>query len=71
MEDRAKLSLDPDDERLWAVVRHMFFVSGLSLRGVVDELVSMQVFDGRGHAFPRSHVWTIVHLDRAAIPKLQ
>jgi hypothetical protein len=69
--DRAKLSLDPDDERLWGVVRHMFFVGGLSLRQVVDELVSMQVFDWRGDAFPRSLVWTIVHFDRAGIQKVQ
>jgi hypothetical protein len=55
-----KLALDPDDERLCAVVRHMHLVGGLPMRAIVEELKAMGFVDRRGQPFPLSHVWGIL-----------
>jgi hypothetical protein len=58
---RSKLELDPDDERLVAVVRHMHLVRRFPMRGIVAELEAMGLVDSRGRPFPLSLVWTIVY----------
>ncbi len=66
---RPHLELDPDDERLVAVVRHMHFFGGLPMRRIVAELEAMGFVDPRGRPFPLSLVWSIVHTFRRTPPK--
>jgi hypothetical protein len=57
---RSKIQVDPDDETLTALVRHLYVVLGLSMRQIVAELEALELVDPRGQPFPLSLVWTIV-----------
>jgi hypothetical protein len=57
---RSKIEVDPDDEALTALVRHLHVVLGLPMRQIVAELEAMGLVDPRGQPLPLSLVWTIL-----------
>jgi hypothetical protein len=59
--DRSKLVLDPAEQRLLSVVRHMYLVERLPMRGIVDRLRKMGVVNRRGRPFGLSGVWEMIH----------
>jgi hypothetical protein len=59
--DRSKLVLDPDEQRLLAVVRHLYLVERLPMRTIVDRLRQMRVVNRRGRPFGLSGVWEMIH----------
>lgn len=59
--DRSKLVLDPEEQRLLSVVRHMYLVERLPMRGIVDRLRKMGVVNRRGRPFGLSGVWEMIH----------
>jgi hypothetical protein len=64
--DRSKLVKNPDEQRVIAMVRHMFFIRRLTMRGIVAELQAVGVTNRRGNAFPLSRVCEILHMDGKA-----
>ncbi len=62
--DRSKLVKNPDEQRVIAMVRHMYFIRRLPMRQIVEELASLGVVNRRGNAFPLSRVCEILHSDR-------
>jgi hypothetical protein len=56
---RPMLEVEPEDERLVAIVRHMA-VQGLSQRQIVGELQALGISDCRGDPIPLSVVWGIL-----------
>jgi hypothetical protein len=62
----SRFQLDPESERLRAVVRHLHFFGGLSIREIVGELRAMGLVDRRGQPFPMSRVWTILRARQSA-----
>jgi hypothetical protein len=65
--DRRWLVKDPDERRVIAVVRHMFFVQRMTMRAIVRELEKMGVRNRRGTPYVLSRVHAILH-DRGDIP---
>jgi hypothetical protein len=59
--DRSKLVLDPDEQRLLSVVRHMYLVERLPMRGIVERLRKMGIVNRRGRPFGLSGVWEMIH----------
>lgn len=59
--DRSKLVLDPEEQRLLSVVRHMYLVERLPMRGIVERLRKMGVINRRGRPFGLSGVWEMIH----------
>jgi hypothetical protein len=59
--DRSRLVLDPEEQRLLSVVRHMYLVERLPMRGIVDRLRKMGVVNRRGRPFGLSGVWEMIH----------
>jgi hypothetical protein len=59
--DRSRLVLDPAEQRLLSVVRHMYLVERLPMRGIVDRLRKMGVVNRRGRPFGLSGVWEMIH----------
>jgi hypothetical protein len=59
--DRSKLVLDPEEQRLLSVVRHMYLVERLPMRGIVDRLRKMGIVNRRGRPFGLSGVWEMIH----------
>jgi hypothetical protein len=59
--DRSKLVVDADEQRVVAVVRHMYFVERLAMREIVERLRSMGVVNRRGNAFGLTSVHYIIH----------
>ncbi|HEY1697724.1 MAG TPA: hypothetical protein VGG39_36440 [Polyangiaceae bacterium] len=59
--DRSRLVLDPEEQRLLAVVRHMYLVERLPMRGIVERLRKMGIVNRRGSAFGLSGVWEMIH----------
>lgn len=66
--DRSKLILDPDEQRLLAVVRHMYFIERIPMRQIVENLREMGVINRRGRPFTLSGVWSMIH-QRADKPR--
>src|SRR5258708_32185242 len=66
--DRSKLVMNGDEQRIIAVVRHMYFVKRLPMRDVVAELREMGIVNRRGKPFGLSRVFEMVH-DKAKTPK--
>jgi hypothetical protein len=60
-EDRSRLVMDEDEQRLLSVVRHMYLVERLPMRGVVDRLRKMGIRNRRGRPFGLSGVWEMIH----------
>jgi hypothetical protein len=59
--DRSKLVLDPEEQRLLSVVRHLYMVERLPMRAVVERLRKMGVVNRRGRPFGLSGVWEMIH----------
>jgi hypothetical protein len=59
--DRSKLVLDSDEQRVLAVVRHLYLVERLPMRGIVERLRKMGVMNRRGRPFGLSGVWEMIH----------
>jgi hypothetical protein len=59
--DRSRLVLDSDEQRLVAVVRHMYFIERVDMRTIVTRLDEMGVVNRRGRPFGLSSVWGIIH----------
>jgi hypothetical protein len=59
--DRSKLVLDPDEQRLLSVVRHMYLAERLPMRDIVARLRSMRIVNRRGRPFGLSSVWEMIH----------
>ena len=59
--DRSRLIIDKDEQRLLAVVRHMYFAERINMRQIVQRLAEMGVVNRRGRPFSLSAVWTIIH----------
>ncbi len=66
--DRSKLVKNPDEQRIMAMVRHMYFIRRLPMREIVAELTALRVLNRRGHAFPLSRVCEILHADKRPPP---
>jgi len=66
--DRSRLVLDGNEQRILAVVRHMYFVKRLPMRDIVAELREMGIVNRRGKPFGLSRVFEIVH-DKGKPPK--
>jgi hypothetical protein len=62
--DRSKLVRNSEEQRIIAMVRHMFFIRRLTMREIVSELQELGVTNRRGNAFPLSRVCEILHMDR-------
>ena len=67
--DRSKLVRNPDEQRVIAMVRHMYFIRRLPMRDIVDEMKAMGVVNRRGSAFPLSRVCEILHTGKKAPPE--
>jgi hypothetical protein len=67
--DRSKLVRDPDEQRITAMVRHMYFIRRLPMREIVAELKKLGVVNRRGNAFPLSRVCEILHTDKKPPPE--
>jgi hypothetical protein len=59
--DRSKLVLDPEEQRLLSVVRHMYLAERLPMRAIVERLRKMRVVNRRGRPFGLSGVWEMIH----------
>jgi hypothetical protein len=59
--DRSMLVLDPDEQRLLSVVRHLYLVERIPMRGIVERLRRMGVVNRRGRPFGLSSVWEMIH----------
>jgi len=59
--DRSRLVEDREEQRVRSVIRHMYFVGRVPMREIVKRLKEMGVRNRRGHAFPLSRVFEIVH----------
>ena len=58
--DRSKLVRNAGEQRVIAVMRHMYFIRRLPMREVVAELALMGVVNRRGKAFQLSRVCEIL-----------
>src|SRR5262245_52362245 len=59
--DRSRLVVNGDEQRVIAVVRHMYFAKRVPMREVVKHLKDMGVVNRRGRAFGLSSVWEMIH----------
>jgi hypothetical protein len=59
--DRSRLVQDKDEQRVIAVVRHMYFSLRLPMREIVQLLEETGVKNRRGKAFGLSRVFEMVH----------
>ncbi len=64
--DRSKLVRDPEEQRVVATVRHMYFVSRLPMREIVAHLAAAGIVNRRGRPFGLSRIFEIVHGGRHA-----
>ena len=67
--DRSRLVEDRDEQRVISVVRHMYFAGRVPMREIVKRLKEMGVRNRRGHAFPLSRVFEIVHTTNTRPPE--
>jgi site-specific DNA recombinase len=59
--DRSRLVVNGDEQRVIAVVRHMYFAKRVPMREVVKRLKEMGVINRRGRPFGLSSVWEMIH----------
>jgi hypothetical protein len=59
--DRSRLVEDKEEQRVIAVVRHMYFSLRLPMRDIVQLLEETGVKNRRGHAFGLSRIFEIIH----------
>ena len=67
--DRSKLVRDPDEQRIIAMIRNMYFIRKLTMRDIVAELAAMGIVNRRGHVFVLSRVCELLHTDKKAPPE--
>jgi hypothetical protein len=67
--DRSKLIKDRDEQRVLAVVRHMYFVERVPMRTIVVRLDEMSVVSRRGRPFGLSSVFEMVHRGKERPPE--
>jgi hypothetical protein len=60
-DDRSRLVVDTEEQRLLAVVRHMYLSERLPMRDIVERLRRMGVVNRRGRPFGLSGVWEMIH----------
>src|SRR5579883_787144 len=68
--DRSRLEADPREQRLIAVVRHMYLVERVPMREIVARLEEMGVVNRRGQPFGLSRVWEMVHRGHEPPPEV-
>ncbi len=59
--DRMQLEPDAREQRLIAVVRHMYLAERVPMREIVSRLQEMGIMNRRGQPFGLSRVWEMVH----------
>ena len=59
--DRSKLVMNGDEQRVLAVVRHMYFAQRVPMRDIVSRLSGMGIVNRRGRSFGLSSVWEMIH----------
>src|SRR5579884_2717046 len=59
--DRSQLVMDGGEQRIIAVVRHMYAVERTPMREIVNRLREMGVVNRRGQYFGLSRVWEMIH----------
>jgi hypothetical protein len=59
--DRSRLVMNGDEQRVLAVVRHMYFAQRVPMREIVQRLDGMGIVNRRGRAFGLSSVWEMIH----------
>jgi hypothetical protein len=67
--DRSKLVVNGDEQRVLAVVRHMYFVERVPMRDIVQRLDGMGIVNRRGRAFGLSSVWEMIHQGKERPPE--
>jgi hypothetical protein len=67
--DRSKLVKEPDEQRILAVVRHMYFVQRFPMRDVVERLREMGIVSRRGRPFGLSSVFEMIHRGKDRPPE--
>jgi hypothetical protein len=67
--DRSKLVMNGDEQRILAVVRHMYFAERVPMRDIVQRLSDMGIVNRRGRPFGLSSVWEMVHHGRQRPPE--
>ena len=67
--DRAKLVKDGEEQRVLAVVSHMYFVQRVPMRDVVARLGEMGVVNRRGRPFGLSSVFDMIHHGKKRPPE--
>lgn len=68
-DDRSKLVLHPDEQRVLSVVRHLYLVEREPMRTIVDRLRKMGVVNRRGRPFGLSGVWEMIHRRKDVPPE--
>jgi hypothetical protein len=59
--DRSHLVTDGSEQRIIAVVRHMYLVERIPMREIVRRLDEMGIQNRRGKAFGLSRVWEMIY----------
>ncbi len=67
--DRSKLVMNGDEQRVLAVVRHMYFAQRVPMRDIVQRLGGMGIVNRRGRSFGLSSVWEMIHHGKERPPE--
>lgn len=67
--DRSKLVKDGDEQRVLAVVSHMYFVQRMPMREIVDRLSELGVVNRRRRPFGLSSVFEMIHRGKQRPPE--
>jgi hypothetical protein len=59
--DRSHLVVDGSEQRIIAVVRHMYLAERIPMREIVRRLDEMGILNRRGKAFGLSRVWEMIY----------
>ena len=62
--DRSKLVMDGSEQRILAVVRHMYVADRVPMREIVTRLREMGIVNRRGRSFGLSSVFEMIHRGR-------
>jgi hypothetical protein len=67
--DRSKLVKDPDEQRVLAVVSHMYFMQRMPMRDIVARLDELGVVNRRSRPFGLSSVFEMIHRGKERPPE--
>ena len=67
--DRSKLVKDGDEQRVLAVVSHMYFVQRMPMREIVERLRELGVVNRRRRPFGLSSVFEMIHRGKHRPPE--